>query len=150
MNHRELIQCSEISNSVIRQNESLPAGIVLNTALVDRKGVAEDTVQTNVYFLQADFAKRFPDCLIVSVTADSRDHTMFLEAIKKTGSENYKFSRVQEKMEHYDKIWGPLMPDFYKRFGDYSQRRKQCMEATLDFFRRRYDFIIPVIESWKP
>jgi hypothetical protein len=75
---------------------------------------------------------------------------MFLEAIKKVGSENYKYSRVQEKMNSYDKIWGPLMPDFYKRFGDYSLNRKECMELTLSFFKKRYDIIIPIVEKWRP
>ena len=77
-------------------------------------------------------------------------YALFLEAIKKVGSENYKYSRVQEKMNSYDKIWGPLMPDFYKRFGDSSRTRKECMEDTLNFFKKRYDVIIPVVEKWRP
>lgn len=75
---------------------------------------------------------------------------LFLEAIKKTGSENYKYSRVQEKMNFYDKTWGPLVPDFYKRFGDSSRNRKECMELTLNFFKKRYDIIIPIVEKWRP
>ena len=77
-------------------------------------------------------------------------YTMFLKAIKKAGSENYKYSRVQAKMESYDKIWSPLMPDFYKRFGDSSDQRKGCMELTLNFFKKRYDIIIPIMEKWRP
>lgn len=77
-------------------------------------------------------------------------YALFLEAIKKVGSENYKYSRVQEKMNSYDKIWGPLMPDFYKRFGDSSQNRKECMELTLNFFKKRYNIIIPIVEKWRP
>ena len=75
---------------------------------------------------------------------------MFLTAVKRIGSKNYEFSRVQAKMDDYDKIWAPLMPDFYKRFGDTSRKRKKSMESTLDFFRKRYDIIIPMVESWKP
>lgn len=77
-------------------------------------------------------------------------YEMFLEAIKKVGSENYKYSRVLEKMNSYDKTWGPLMPDFYKRFGDSSRNREKCMELTLNFFKRRYAFIIPIVEKWRP
>ena len=77
-------------------------------------------------------------------------YEMFLEAIKKAGSEDYKYSRVQEKMDSYDKTWGPLMPDFYKRFGDSSWNRKDCMESTLNFFKKRYDIIIPIVEKWRP
>lgn len=76
-------------------------------------------------------------------------YEMFLEAIKKVGSENYKYSRVLEKMNSYDKTWGPLMPDFYKRFGDSSRNRKKCMELTLNFFKKRYDIIIPIVEKWR-
>ena len=72
-------------------------------------------------------------------------YALFLEAIKKAGSENYRYSRVQEKMHSYDKTWGPLMPDFYKRFGESSRKRKECMEATLHFFKKRYDIIIPIV-----
>ena len=75
-------------------------------------------------------------------------YALFLKAIKKFGSENYKYSRVKEKMDAYDKVWAPLMPDFYKRFGDTSKLREGCMKSTLDFFRRRYDIIIPIVESW--
>ena len=73
-----------------------------------------------------------------------------MKAVKKVGSENYKYSRVQEKMDSYDKVWGPLMQDFYKRFGDTSKLREGCMKSTLDFFRKRYDIIIPIVENWKP
>ena len=75
-------------------------------------------------------------------------YDLFLRAIKKFGSENYKYSRVQEKMDSYDKVWAPLMPDYYKRFGDTSQRRKDCMKSTLNFFWKRYDIIIPIVERW--
>ncbi len=77
-------------------------------------------------------------------------YALFLEAIKKVGSENYKYSRVLEKMNSYDKTWGPLMPDFYKRFGDSSRNREKCMELTLNFFKKRYDIIIPIVEKWRP
>ena len=77
-------------------------------------------------------------------------YTLFLEAIKRLGSENYDYSRVQAKMDYYDKIWAPLMPDFYKRFGGSFWKRELFMKLTLDFFRKRYDYIIPMVESWKP
>ena len=92
--------------------------------------------------------KKFP--VFRAAIRNKEFYAMFLEAIKKVGSENYKYSKVQEKMNSYDKIWGPLMPDFYKRFGDSSQKRKECMELTLNFFKKRYDIIIPIVEEWRP
>ena len=90
--------------------------------------------------------KNFP---VFAAAIRNKDfYAMFLRAIKKVGSENYKYSRVQEKMDSYDKVWAPLMPDYYKRFGDTSQRRKDCMKSTLNFFWKRYDIIIPIVERW--
>ena len=58
VDHRDLILCPELGKSVLCQDNSLPAGIVLNTALVDKNGIVSDKVKTNVYFLEADFAFR--------------------------------------------------------------------------------------------
>ncbi len=85
-----------------------------------------------------------------AVLRNKEFYTLFLEAIKRIGSENYEISRVQEKMDEYDKIWAPLMQDFYKRFGGSFRNRELFMKITLDFFRKRYDYIIPMVESWKP
>ena len=92
--------------------------------------------------------KNFP--VFKAALRNNEFYMLFLEAIKKIGSENYKFSRVQAKMDYYDKIWAPLMPDFYKRFGGNFRKREIFIKLTLDFFRRRYDYIIPMVESWKP
>ena len=98
------------------------------------------------HFRQA--IKNFP---VFGAALKNKDfYKLFLAAIKKIGSENYDFSRVQAKMEYYDKIWAPLMPDFYKRFGGSFRKRELYMKLTLDFFRKRYGFIIPMVESWKP
>ena len=91
--------------------------------------------------------KNFP--VFGAAVRNKEFYNLFLQAIKKAGSENYKYSRVLAKMEAYDKIWGPLMPDFYKRFGDSSEQRKGCRSSTLNFFKKRYDIIIPIVEKWK-
>lgn len=92
--------------------------------------------------------KNFP--VFGAAVRNKEFYALFLQAIRKVGSKNYKYSRVREKMDAYDKVWRPLMPDFYKRFGDTSQLRDGCMKATLDFFRKRYDIIVPIVEGWKP
>lgn len=86
VDHRDLILCSEFERSVLYQDDSLPAGIVLNTALVDSKGMVSDRVKTEVYFLEADFAKRFPDCLIVSLITDPRDLLDYKTGIYASGA----------------------------------------------------------------
>ena len=77
-------------------------------------------------------------------------YMLFLVSIKRIGLENYKFTRVQMKMDDYDRLWRPLMGDFYKRFGGNLQEREILIKLTLDFFRKRYNYIIPMVESWKP
>lgn len=106
----------------------------------------EITAPETDHFRQA--IKNFP--VFGAAVRNKEFYAIFLQAIKKVGSENYRYSRVQEKMAAYDKVWAPLMPDFYKRFGDTSKLREGCMKATLDFFRKRYDIIIPIVENWKP
>ena len=92
--------------------------------------------------------KKFP--LFAAALKNKNFYDMFLSSLKKIGSQNFSYDKVRDKMDFYDKMWGPLMPDFYKRFGDTANLRKRCMNSTLNFFQRRYDVIIPIVENWKP
>ena len=107
---------------------------------------SESSLPVTDHFRRA--IKNFP--LFGAALRNNEFYTIFLAAIKRIGSENYKFSRVQAKMDYYDKIWAPLMPDFYRRFGGNLLRRDLFIKITLNFFRKRYDYIIPMVESWKP
>ena len=92
--------------------------------------------------------KKFP--LFAAALKNKNFYDMFLSSLKRIGSQNFNYDKVRDKMDYYDKMWGPLMPDFYKRFGDTANLRKRCMNSTLNFFQRRYDVIIPIVENWKP
>ena len=92
--------------------------------------------------------KKFP--LFAAALKNKNFYDMFLSSLKRIGSQNFNYDKVRDKMDYYDKMWGPLMPDFYKRFGDTANLRKRCMNSTLNFFQRRYDVIIPIVEKWKP
>ena len=92
--------------------------------------------------------KKFP--VFAAAIKNENFYDMFLSSLKKIGSQNFSYDKVRDKMDFYDKLWGPLMPDFYKRFGDTANLRKRCMNSTLNFFQRRYDVIIPIVEKWKP
>lgn len=92
--------------------------------------------------------KKFP--LFAAALKNKNFYDMFLSSLKKIGSQNFSYDKVRDKMDYYDKMWGPLMPDFYKRFGDTANLRKRCMNSTLNFFQRRYDVIVPIVEKWKP
>ncbi len=92
--------------------------------------------------------KKFP--LFAAALKNRNFYDMFLSSLKRIGSQNFNYDKVRDKMDYYDKLWSPLMPDFYKRFGDTANLRKRCMNSTLNFFQRRYDVIIPIVEKWKP
>ena len=92
--------------------------------------------------------KKFP--LFAAALKNRNFYDMFLSSLKRIGSQNFNYDKVRDKMDYYDKMWGPLMPDFYKRFGDTANLRKRCMNSTLNFFQRRYDVIVPIVEKWKP
>lgn len=96
----------------------------------------------------AMFREKFP--VFAAAVKNKEFYAMFLQSIKKIGSENFKYDRVREKTDEYDRMWAPLMPDFYKRFGDTANLRKRSMNSMLNFFQRRYDVIIPIVEKWKP
>ena len=96
----------------------------------------------------AVFREKFP--VFAAAVKNKEFYDMFLKSIKKVGSENFKYDRVREKTDEYDRMWSPLMPDFYKRFGDTANLRKRSMNSMLNFFQRRYDVIIPIVEKWKP
>ena len=91
---------------------------------------------------------KFP--VFAAAVKNKEFYNMFLASLKKMGSENFKYSRVREKTDQYDKMWSPLMPDFYKRYGDTANLRKRGLNSMLNFFQRRYDIIVPIVEKWKP
>lgn len=113
VDHKELMLCPEFKNFVLCKDDSLSVGIVLNTALVDSKGAVSDEVQTDVYFLNEDFATSFPGCPVISITTDPRNlldyNTGILasgavyDAWKKTDAEkgNSKRGMVESRSELY-------------------------------------------------
>ncbi|HAT98570.1 MAG TPA: hypothetical protein DCS50_05670 [Acidaminococcaceae bacterium] len=104
------------------------------------------TAATTDHFALA--RKNFP--VFNAAVKNKEFYDLFLKALKKAGSENYSYDRVRKKIDSYNKVWEPLMPDFYKRFGDTSELRKRCLNAMLTFFQRRYQIIVPIVEKEKP
>ncbi len=107
VDHRDLILCPELGKSVLNQDNSLLAGVVLNTALVDEQGIVSDKVQTNVYFLEADFAKRFPGCLVVSLATDPQNLLDYQTGIYVSGAvfDKWKNSETGKKLMDKKEYW---------------------------------------------
>ena len=107
LEHKQLMLCPEFYNSVLYQDNSLPCGIVLNTALVDNKGAVGDKVQTNVYFLKADFANRFAGCLVVSIATDPQNLLDYRKGILASGAvyDEWKQSDAGKKIIAGQEWW---------------------------------------------
>ncbi len=76
-------------------------------------------------------------------------YAMFLQALKEIGSRNFAPERVEAALASHDRVWLPLMPDYWKRFGDLPDRCVRDRDRFVCFFRDRYDLIIPLVESWQ-
>ena len=75
-------------------------------------------------------------------------YDQFLETIKEIGSENLSFQRVRAFVNLFSGIWEPLMPDYYKRYGDRSKQWDSDMDHLMRFFRYRYNYIIQFAEEY--
>ncbi len=90
--------------------------------------------------------ERYP--LFASAIRNREFYDLFLDSIAEIGSRNYNIDRVKEAMNAYADIWKPLMPDYYRRFGDTSNLWNDEWDATIHFFEIRYDLLIPYIERY--
>ena len=90
--------------------------------------------------------RKYP--LFAAAIKNDEFYDLFLEAIKKIGSENYSNENAGDLLGKYLKDWTPLMRDFYLRYGDRSLQWDEGLKETREFFEKRYDYIIPVVEAY--
>ncbi len=111
--NRELLLCPDFSDFVLFQDASLSAGVVLNTALVDSKGTVGDKIQTNVYFLNVDFARKFPGCMVVAITTDPQNLLDYKTGILAVGAvyDAWKNTEVGKKVIE-KKLWWKAEANF--------------------------------------
>ncbi len=76
-------------------------------------------------------------------------YSLFLQDLREIGSENCNIDRVEKIMNDYLDIWEPLMPDYYKRFGDTRSQWEYSLKSTLSFFRVRYANLLPGAENFE-
>ena len=77
-------------------------------------------------------------------------YTLFLDALREIGSVNCAPEKVERLLAEYLDVWEPLMPDYYKRFGDTRDLWNAAVKQTTDFFRDRYDLLLPAVEAAAP
>ncbi len=90
--------------------------------------------------------ERYP--LFAAAIRNQEFYEMFLETIREIGSENCAMDRVNSILQTYLDAWEPLMPDYYKRFGDTRSLWDNGLNTMIRFFEIRYDILIPFVESF--
>ena len=73
---------------------------------------------------------------------------LFLDALRSIGSTCYAPECVEEGLRRHERAWRPLLDDFHRRYGDTSILWELGLASTRDFFRKRYDVIVPIVEAW--
>nr|MCR5372234.1 CotH kinase family protein [Solobacterium sp.] len=87
--------------------------------------------------------------LFASAMRNEEFRTLFLDALRKAGTECFGYEKAARTMDRYVAVWAPLMDDYYKRFGNTRWMWEESLTDTLDFFRRRYEFLLPLVEQYK-
>ncbi len=105
----------------------------------------EKTSPTTDHFTM--IAEKYP--LFAAALKNREFFGLFLKSVKDIGSQNFSPDRVLREIDALKAVWDPLMPDFYKRYGNTSQKEKQEVERLVRFFEERYDFMIPLLEEWQ-
>ena len=75
-------------------------------------------------------------------------YNIFLDALREIGAVNCATERVEHILGVYVNEWEPLMQDYYKRFGNSQSQWDISIINTIDFFKNRYNNIIPIAESY--
>ena len=67
----------------------------------------------------------------------------FLASLEEIGRKNCAPERVDALLAEYLAVWEPLMPDYYRRFGNRRWSWEYDLDWTVNFFHTRYDLLMP-------
>ena len=104
-----------------------------------------DTAPETDHFLLAQ--ERYP--LFAAALENEAFRQCFLAALREIGTENCSYPRVLHLLKDYTKVWEPLMPDYYKRFGGMKENWYSAIDETRRFFRQRYELLLPQVEGFR-
>ena len=107
-------------------------------------GIKKSAEETDHFSLAL---KNYP--LLAAAIQNNEFYELFLDTIKTIGSVNFAPEKVGEALNSFDSIWQPLMDLHYKRFDSNSEQYSMGLFFVRDFFEKRYDLIIPIIEAYK-
>lgn len=75
---------------------------------------------------------------------------MFKTSIKEIGLRNFASDTVNRTLKEWAAEWKPFMKDYYFRFGDTSWAWDSNIKNIKDYYAKRYDVIIPIVEDVLP
>jgi hypothetical protein len=104
----------------------------------------EETAPETDHFSLA--RQRYP--LFAAALRNQEFYRMFLNSLREIGEENCSYERVKSLMADYEKVWKPLMPAYFRRFGDSGNLWMSSRRTTLRFFKKRCDLLIPLAEEY--
>ena len=85
-------------------------------------------------------AERYP--LFAAALHNQEFYTLFLTSLREIGKVNCSRIRVLWLLRRYVRRWTPLMPDYYKRFGDRHNLWRIALKNTVRFFMKRYRILL--------
>lgn len=103
----------------------------------------ETAPQTDHFFLARE---RYP--LFAAALQNREFYKLFLTSLREIGRVNCKYIRVRRLLARYERAWKPLMPDYYKRYGNTRNLWESSRNAMIRFFRKRYHFLLPLVEEY--
>ena len=86
--------------------------------------------------------------LLAAALRNGDFRSLFMETLKKIGSENFEKTRVSEALLDWNAKWTPLLTDYYRRYGVDPYFWRSSLSGTAEFFENRYEYLIPYTEEW--
>lgn len=105
----------------------------------------ENTAPETDHFRQA--CNNYP--LFTAALRNREFYSLFLDSLREIATVNCDIERVESLLTAYVNEWKPLMPDYYKRFGNCRSQWDAAISKTIDFFRNRYFYILPFVKNFK-
>ncbi|MBR3690285.1 MAG: chitobiase/beta-hexosaminidase C-terminal domain-containing protein, partial [Eggerthellaceae bacterium] len=103
---RDLMINPDIPHEIILDDPSLPFGVVVTACAVNESGKLSDPV-SKTYFLGVDFADRFPNCVVVSLTTDPENLLNYDTGILANGAvyDDWRQSQTAQEIIDKEQTW---------------------------------------------
>ena len=88
--------------------------------------------------------------LFAAAMRNAEFRELFTEALVEIGSVDCSVEHTEDVLAGYLDTWNPLMSDYYARFGDRKVYWDDALKDMRRFFNNRYDYIVPIVQEWRP